>query len=120
MISMCEQSGRKIILIALLFAMITLFSPMATGQSTGEESSEDMGILVSFVVLASVCGLVIVWIVTSIWTYKDAKEKGKSGAPWLLISLLLPFIGVLIWIIVRPKVKVPDSSDYYPPPPKEY
>jgi hypothetical protein len=61
---------------------------------------------------ASLCGgaicavVAVVWIIffaIAIWVYKDAEKRGKSGALWLIICLLTGIIGIIIWLIVRPK-----------------
>lgn len=44
----------------------------------------------------------IIWIAVAIWVYKDAERRGKSGALWLIIVILLGIIGIIIWLIVRP------------------
>ena len=46
----------------------------------------------------------IIWIAIAIWVYKDAERRGKSGALWLIIVILLGVIGIIIWLIVRPPI----------------
>ena len=46
----------------------------------------------------------IVFIAIAIWVYKDAERRGKSGALWLIIVILLGLIGIIIWLIVRPPI----------------
>lgn len=43
----------------------------------------------------------IVWILVAIWVYRDAEKRGKSGALWLIIVILLGIIGLIIWLVVR-------------------
>ena len=45
----------------------------------------------------------IIWIILGIWVYNDAKERGENGALWLIIVLVLGIIGLIIWLLVRPK-----------------
>lgn len=52
--------------------------------------------------------LLFLLLVIAVWMYKDAEKRGKSGELWLIIGLLLPFIGLIIWLIVRP----PEPSFY--------
>ena len=47
----------------------------------------------------------IIWILIGIWVYKDAERRGKSGALWLLIVIILGLIGIIIWLIIRPPLK---------------
>jgi len=59
----------------------------------------------------------IIWILVAIWVYKDAKKRNMSSpALWLIIVLLLNLIGLIIYIIVRPK-EVQQTSQAPPPPP---
>jgi len=36
--------------------------------------------------------------------YRDAEKRGKSGALWLIIVIILGLIGIIIWLIVRPPI----------------
>jgi hypothetical protein len=46
----------------------------------------------------------IIFIAIAIWVYKDAERRGKSGALWLIVVILLGLIGIIIWLIVRPPI----------------
>jgi hypothetical protein len=46
----------------------------------------------------------IIWIVIAIWAYKDAEQRGESGALWVIIILIIGIIGLIIWLIVRPPI----------------
>ncbi|AGB04911.1 protein of unknown function (DUF1883) [Aciduliprofundum sp. MAR08-339] len=48
----------------------------------------------------------VVWLLVLIWVYRDAKRRGKSGLVWFLVVLILNIIGLIIWLIVRPKNRV--------------
>ena len=59
--------------------------------------------------LGLVCCIVpVIWlviaIVLAIWVYKDAEKRGSSGALWLIIFLVAGFIGLIIWLIIRPPI----------------
>lgn len=43
----------------------------------------------------------IIWILVAIWVYRDAEKRGKSGALWLIIVIILGLIGLIIWLVVR-------------------
>ena len=51
--------------------------------------------------------LFIIAILIAVWVYKDAKKRypEDSSAPilWLLVVLLTGLIGLIIYLIVRPK-----------------
>ncbi len=60
----------------------------------------------------AICGaLCFVYLLLAIWHYKDAEKRGKSGVGWLLVSLILPILATIIWLIVRPKLGG-SSPDY--------
>ncbi len=59
--------------------------------------------------------LFIIWIILAVWVYKDAKARGENAVLWLLIVLITGIIGLIIWLIVRPKEK--KEERYAPPPP---
>ena len=46
----------------------------------------------------------VIFILIAIWVYKDAERRGKSGALWLIIVIILGLIGILIWLLVRPPI----------------
>lgn len=58
--------------------------------------------------------LFIIGILLAIWVYKDAEKRGSSGALWLIIVILTSFVGLIIWLVVRPPIggeKSATSSD---------
>jgi TctA family transporter len=56
--------------------------------------------------LVSSVSISVIWLVISViiavWVYEDAKERGENAALWLLIVILTGFIGLIVWLIVRP------------------
>ena len=48
--------------------------------------------------------LFIIGILLAIWVYKDAEKRGSSGALWLIIVILTSFVGLIIWLVVRPPI----------------
>jgi heme/copper-type cytochrome/quinol oxidase subunit 2 len=78
----------------------------AAQNDTGEEWDWEwwgfagFGMLICFIPLA----IIIIAIAISIWVYRDAEKRGESGALWLIINILAPIIGLIIWLIVRPDV----------------
>lgn len=57
-----------------------------------------LGIFFCFIPLA----IFIIGIAIAVWVYRDAERRGESGALWLIINILAPIIGLIIWLIVRP------------------
>lgn len=49
--------------------------------------------------------LLLIGILIAIWVYKDAEARGESGVLWLLVVLVTNFIGLIVWLVVRPEKK---------------
>ena len=46
----------------------------------------------------------VIQILILVWVYKDAKAKGvENPVLWLILVLLFPLIGLIVYLIVRPK-----------------
>ncbi len=58
-----------------------------------------MGGCAIFVLLALVINILII-----IWVYRDAKARGMDNAAlWLVLVLIFGLLGLIIYLIVRPK-----------------
>jgi len=57
----------------------------------------------------------VIWILVAIWVYKDATSRGANGVLWLIVVVLLGIIGLIIYLVVRPKETAPPPG-YAPPP----
>lgn len=45
---------------------------------------------------------VILWIALVYWTYTDARRRGTVAILWGIVAVVFPFIGTLVYLIVRP------------------
>ena len=61
------------------------------------------GVFFGFLSLLSIILSLVVYVLLGIWIYKDAEKRKKSGVLWLLVYLLTGILGIIIWLIVRPK-----------------
>lgn len=62
-----------------------------------------MELFVPFMMLF-ILGFFIFNIVTSIWAYRDAKQRGRSNEFALLVlisTLFFPIIGLIIYFVIR-------------------
>ncbi len=61
----------------------------------------------------------IIFLLIAIWVYRDAESRGMSGALWLIIVLIFPLIGLIIYLVVRhdrmPPMMMPQQQ-WAPPP----
>ena len=44
----------------------------------------------------------IIGIILAIWTYRDAGSRGTSGLLWAIIVIILPILGIIIYLVIRP------------------
>ena len=75
---------------------------------TGTIEVEEISVIIGGIVLAAIAWFIIA-ILICVWVYRDAKARGENAALWLIIVLITGIIGLIIWLIVRPKKKVATS-----------
>jgi membrane protease YdiL (CAAX protease family) len=103
--------------ILIVLALLILL-PLAAGVAAADEP--DLGGLDEWFCLtgglALACPIIwfIIWILIAIWVYRDAEARGKSGVLWLIVVILLGLIGLIVWLVVRPKEVAPPPG--MPPP----
>ena len=93
-------------ILLLTLVMLVSFASVVSAQYDWTTSEEAAAGLFG---LSLVCCIVpVIWfiiaIALAIWVYKDAEKRGSSGALWLIIFLLTGFIGLIIWLIIRPPI----------------
>lgn len=54
---------------------------------------------------------VVLWLALVYWTFTDAGRRGALRTLWGLVALVFPFIGPLVYLIVRPPEYVLDSRE---------
>lgn len=54
---------------------------------------------------------VILWIALVYWTYTDARRRGAVAILWGIVAVIFPFIGTLIYLIVRPPEYALDAHE---------
>ncbi|WP_273846131.1 double zinc ribbon domain-containing protein [Rubrobacter calidifluminis] len=55
--------------------------------------------------------IVVVWLALVYWTYADASRRGALRLVWLVVAIVFPFVGTLVYLIVRPPEYVLDSRE---------
>ena len=111
------------ILVFLAFVVI----PMAvSAQDEIDEVDEDLfAVIMGMIVICLVIFLLIA-IALSVWIYKDANKRGKSGVVWAILmflgTLLLFPIGTIIIAVIWLVVRGPEMGSVPPPgmPPQPY
>src|SRR3989304_9775109 len=46
--------------------------------------------------------IVIIWLAFVYWTYRDARLRNTSAIFWAVIVLVFNFLGLIIYLILRP------------------
>lgn len=96
---------KRLIVEGLILGVVVL--SMASVVSAEYEPEAALGALACL--SGMMCILPVIWIIIAIaiavWVYRDAESRGESGVMWLIICALLGIIGLIIWLIVRPKEK---------------
>ncbi|HVF01173.1 MAG TPA: zinc ribbon domain-containing protein [Rubrobacteraceae bacterium] len=64
---------------------------------------------VGFWVVASF--FVLLWLALTYWTFVDADRRGALRFLWGGVALVFPFVGALIYLIVRPPEYLLDSRE---------
>jgi hypothetical protein len=64
----------------------------------------------------------VIWALVALWVYRDAERRGTSGLLWAIVVILLGIVGLIIYLVVRPKQQglppslAPPPPGYAPPP----
>ena len=54
---------------------------------------------------------VVVWVALVYWTYTDAGRRGATSVLWGIVAVILPYLGTLIYLIVRPPEFLEESRE---------
>ncbi len=54
---------------------------------------------------------VVLWIALVYWTYTDAGRRGATSVLWGIVAVIFPYIGTLIYLIVRPPEYLDESRE---------
>ena len=85
---------------------------LASRPDTGrQEELAGLGICLVIVV-----GLLVFSIAIAIWVYRDANERGMSGALWVVVLLVGGIVGLIIYMLVRNDKPTYYQGGYYQQP----
>ena len=54
---------------------------------------------------------VVLWLALAYWTFADAGRRGTARFFWGVVALVFPFVGPLVYVIVRPPEYALDSRE---------
>ena len=98
---------RLLLSLTLLFVPLAVFAQEADDSPASDEAAA-AGALAAFGcgVIPCIIGLAI-QIGLAVWVYKDAKKRGMENAVLLtVVTALTGLIGLLIYLLMRPKTTV--------------
>jgi hypothetical protein len=89
---------------ASVFAQDPTATPIDTATAAAGLAICGMGLLIPLIALA-------INIALMIWVGKDAKAKGmENRVLWMVLTFFTGLIGLIIYLIVRPKTNIPPST----------
>jgi len=54
---------------------------------------------------------VVLWVALVYWTYTDAGRRGAISVLWGIVAVVFPYVGTLIYLIVRPPEYLDESRE---------
>ena len=54
---------------------------------------------------------VVLWVALVYWTYADAGRRGAMSIFWGIVAVVFPYVGTLIYLIVRPPEYLDESRE---------
>jgi RNA polymerase subunit RPABC4/transcription elongation factor Spt4 len=54
---------------------------------------------------------VVLWVALVYWTYTDAGRRGAMQIFWGIVAVIFPYVGTLIYLIVRPPEYLDESRE---------
>ena len=54
---------------------------------------------------------VVLWVALVYWTYTDAGRRGATSVLWGIVAVVFPYVGTLIYLIVRPPEYLDESRE---------
>ncbi len=98
----------------VLPAAVAFLIPAMTFAAS-DAAAQDEWFVAGFIALIFLVP-VVVRIIPCWWIYHDAHRRGKSSALWIVLTLVSPLIGVILWYLERDKPVRAYYAYYYPPP----
>lgn len=81
--------------------MLAIQSLLLSSTGFAQEDALIGGTLCGFSVLVLALNIALLY-----WVYKDAEKRGASAGAWLIIVFFFGLLGLLIYLIARPKGKL--------------
>ncbi len=99
----CSVTGDTVLQITVKANPMPTFTkprPVYTPMYTPTPESSTAPIIIGFIFILV---LFIIWISIVAWVARDANKRGTSGTLWGILTFFLGLIGLLVYLIARPK-----------------
>ena len=73
------------------------------------------GMVASVAIIVAVAYLLIVWVASVVWTYRDIASRTRdpfSQTVSLIMTIAFPFVGLLVYLPTRPRQTLAESYDH--------
>jgi hypothetical protein len=99
---------RVSVFFALALTLLFLLAPAVMADDDGSAGSLFIPGGKVGLVCAALCGLVIlvVWAYIVYFVYNDAEARGQNALAWAAIALVGSWVGLIVWLVVRPEKKM--------------
>lgn len=104
-------------LISLLLAIPALAADDITVTSSGDAAGATIGIAMIICYLLVMVVILVIYVWVAVWIYKDASKRDTSAILWVLLWIFFSWVGLIIYLIVRPKEISGGMTSGTPPPP---
>ncbi|AHY46825.1 Double zinc ribbon [Rubrobacter radiotolerans] len=55
--------------------------------------------------------IIVLWLALVYWTYADSQRRGALSILWGIVAVVFPFVGTLVYLIVRPPEYLSESRE---------
>ena len=86
----------------------------AAGSASGEAFGEGL-LFGGYLGGAAWLAWFIIAFFIAIWVYRDARSRGTSGSLWAIVVIILPVLGIVLYMMMRPAARTPRPDGMAPP-----
>lgn len=104
-------------LTSLALAVPAMAADSVTVTSSGDAAGATVGIVMIICYLLVMVVILAIYIWVAVWIYKDASKRDTSAILWVLLWIFFSWVGLIIYLIVRPEEYLSGAASGTPPPP---
>jgi hypothetical protein len=104
-------------LVSLILAAPALAASDVSVTTSGDAAGATLGIAMIICYLLVMVVVLVIYIWVAVWIFKDASKRDTSAVLWVLLWIFFSWVGLIIYLIVRPKEYSSGAASVTPPPP---